>query len=101
MLIEIVWPVSDRASLRLTPHKIHNCPLDLLASLAYPPADKEMVAVRDLYTPPISVRYGYWTGSIISIRRNGTETETKYSTPTMLRVIANRHTDIRETDRVG
>jgi len=72
-------------------------PLYLLASLVHPPADKEMVAVRDLYTPSISVLYGYRTGSIISILRNGPETETKYSTPIILRVIINRQTDMRET----
>ena len=76
-------------------------PLYLLASLAHPPADKEMVAVHDLYTPPISVLYVYRTGSIILIRRNGPETETKYSTPTIVRVIVNRQTDMRETDPTG
>ena len=75
-------------------------PLDL-ASLAHPPAVKEMVADRDLYSPPVSVLYGYRTGSIISIRRKGPETETKYSTPTIVRVIVNRHTDTRETDPTG
>jgi hypothetical protein len=76
-------------------------PLYLLASLAHPSADKEMVAVRDLCTPPISALYGYRTGSIISIRRNGPETETKYSNPTIVWVIVNRQKDMRETDPTG
>ena len=76
-------------------------PLDLLASLAHPPADTGVVAVRDLYIPPVSIRYRYRTGSIISIRRNEPETETKYSTPTIERVIVKRHTDMRETDPTG
>lgn len=76
-------------------------PVDLLATLAHPPADKEMVAVRDLYAPPISVRYGYRTELIISIRRNGPETRTQYSTPTIVRVTISRHTILRETDPIG
>ena len=76
-------------------------PIDLLATLIHPPADKEMVAVRDLYAPPISVRYGYPTGLIISIRRKGPETGTQYSTPTIVWVTVNRHTILRETDPIG